>query len=112
LKDNWVHALQMTYDYKDGILTFTDGVKYTIKEAVLLSKGKIQDHDLRFIHLIKKIFDGEIEDCFGRIGIECMPQHDRQVPTKIPVSSVRPVLQEYWCQGKPYVDPCQGVLNL
>ena len=113
---NWSEALQMTYDYRDGVLIFTDGVKYTVHEAVILSKGKLNNDDLRAIHHVKKAFDGEIEDSFGRIGYNPMPSDVGKMPEKIPVSSVRPVLQECWGRRKKrerrYVNPDQGVLNL
>jgi len=114
--DYWVEALQMTYDYRDGVLIFTDGVKYTVHEAVLLSKGKLNDHDLRALHHVKKIFDGEIEDCFGEIGFNPVPIDDGNMPEKSIVPPVRPVLQKSWGRRKErerrYVDPNQGVLNL
>ena len=116
VEPHWSEALQMTYDYRDGVLIFTDGVKYSVHEAILLSKGKLNDHDLRAIHHVKKAFDGEIEDCFGRVGYNPMPCDVGKMPEQIPVSPVRPVLQESWGRRKKrerrYVDPCQGVLNL
>lgn len=121
---NWVEALQMTYDYRDGVLIFTDGVKYTVHEAVLLSKGKVHDDDLRVIHHVKKLFGGEIEDCFGRVGFNpvpidgwrVLPGHDGKMPEKSPVPPVRPVLQKFYGRRKPrsrpYHNPDQGVLDL
>ena len=114
--DHWSESLQMTYDYRDGVLIFTDGVKYTVHEAVLLSKGKLNDDDFRAIHHVKKVFDGEIEDCFGRVSFNPLPIDDGKMPEKVSVPPVRPVLQKFYGRRKPrfkpYHDPNQGVLNL
>jgi hypothetical protein len=49
------------YEYKNGIMTFPDGVTYTVNEAMYLSKdADLQDSDMEAIHSIKKIFDGRI----------------------------------------------------
>jgi hypothetical protein len=114
MDDIWVRALQLSYRYNSetGILVFSDGVKYNLFESILLSKGKLCDEDLMAIHQVKKVFDGEIEDYFGRT----MPEHDREMQKPVSLSPVRPVLQKFYGRRTPravkYDDPCQGVLNL
>jgi hypothetical protein len=39
---------------------FYDGVNYTLAEAQALSKRKEKDEDLRKIHLVKRLFQGEL----------------------------------------------------
>lgn len=107
----------MTYRYcpETGTLTFTDGVKYTIDEAVQLSKGKLSDDDLMAIHQIKKMFDGEIENIFRR---DPLPEHVGEVPGPVSIPDMRTVLQKRPVYGrrKPrevfYDNPDQGVLDL
>jgi hypothetical protein len=48
------------YDPETGMLTFTDGVRYTLTEAMRLARGRLSDYDIGKIHEIKKLFDGEI----------------------------------------------------
>jgi len=60
---HWVPALQMTYDYDPvrAYVTFSDGVKYTVEEAITIAKGKPDPETIRVIHAVKKIFDGVVE---------------------------------------------------
>jgi hypothetical protein len=109
----------MSYRYKPetGEIVFSDGVKYTIDEAVLISKGSLSDGEIRIIHYCKKLFDGEIEDCFGFVGAERrLQEHKSEMRENASVPAVRPVLQEFYGRGKPrskpFNDPNQGVLNL
>ena len=39
---------------------FRDGVFYSVPEALYLSSMKVSKSDLKKIHMVKKIFDGEI----------------------------------------------------
>ena len=39
---------------------FGDGVKYTMREALYLSASRASVEDLKAIHIVKSIFDGEI----------------------------------------------------
>lgn len=50
-----------TYNPVTGIFEFTDGVKYTLAEAVELSKGCAGAETIRAVHRVKRIFDGVIE---------------------------------------------------
>jgi len=53
-------ALGLTYTLDpDGIL-FEDGVRYTVPEAIAVSRSANHPDDVRAVHLVKKIFDGEI----------------------------------------------------
>ena len=118
-KDHWVPALQMSYDYhpRTGMIVFTDGIKYTLEEFMIMAKGRLyNDDDIRAIHEVKKMFDGELVDEFCRGTAPAMPGHDGNLPEKISVPPVRPVLQEFYGRrkprSKPFDDPCQGVLEL
>lgn len=113
MPDVWVSALQMSYRYngETGEMVFSDGVKYTIEEAVQLSKGRLSDDDLMAIHQVKKVFDGEI-DSFEKLKLR-MSKHQREVPDVIPVSDMRPVLQKRARKRRGReVDPGQRVLDL
>jgi len=41
-------------------LVFSSGIRYTITEAIELSRKGTRDEDLRVVHLIKRIFDGVV----------------------------------------------------
>lgn len=43
----------------DGII-FDDGVRYTLPEAMEVSRTARTDDDVRAVHLVKKVFDGDI----------------------------------------------------
>jgi hypothetical protein len=53
-------TLGLDYVYDRGKITFEDGVEYTIEEAMRVSIGGCEGDDLRKLHLVKKIFNGEI----------------------------------------------------
>lgn len=63
MSDHYVNALGQSYRYSpdSGRLKFDDGTVYDLFEAFALSKGACTDEDLFGIHLVKKIFDGEID---------------------------------------------------
>jgi len=44
----------------DASLLFEDGVRYTLSEALMVSRSGAQGDDLAKLHLVKKAFDGEI----------------------------------------------------
>lgn len=68
--------LDMFYEYDEcsGLLTMADGVTYTVVEALHLSRRREADADLRAIHGIKQVFDGEI------VGTGPSPSEDRLYP--------------------------------
>ena len=51
-------ALKMEYTFDGEKITFDDGVIYTIRETLFLSK--VDDVDIRDIHFVKKLFNGEL----------------------------------------------------
>jgi hypothetical protein len=75
----------MSYDYhpETGMIVFTDGVKYTLEEFMILAKGRLSDDDaIRAIHQVKKTFDGVIE----KGDFECrLPEYDGEVSAQVPV---------------------------
>lgn len=42
-----------------GVLEFEDGVEYTVKESLIISRGRPQPEDLKKLHEIKRTFNGE-----------------------------------------------------
>lgn len=62
LYTNYAHQLKKYYMYFNGELIFDDGVKYTIREVLLLANPPRHNtsKDLQFIHEIKKCFGGSI----------------------------------------------------
>lgn len=52
--------LKYKYDPDTGIAVFEDGTRYTAAEMIHIAKHKttIQDEDA--LHLVKRIFDGEL----------------------------------------------------
>jgi hypothetical protein len=62
MKRQYVKALDQyyTWDADNGRLNFDDGIAYTGYEAILLAEGKPCDEDIRAVHTIKKIFDGQL----------------------------------------------------
>jgi len=59
---HYVRALDQhyTWDGDNGLLRFDDGIIYDCHEAILLAEGKPCDEDIRAVHAIKKIFDGQL----------------------------------------------------
>lgn len=51
-------ALGLSYTWNGGPLVFEDGVRYTVAEAIHLSSAG--DETLRAVHLVKKMFDGQV----------------------------------------------------
>jgi len=96
----------MTYDHKEesNVIVFSDGVRYTISECLLLSKGRPSDDDIRAVHAIKKIFDGVLEEIFDEF--ESLPP----VPVKVKNKTV------FYGRRKPreekIVDENQMILEL
>lgn len=50
------------YDYETGLFTFPDGVQYTLREALHISKTALTMEDVEAIHKVKNIFDGQVLD--------------------------------------------------
>jgi len=61
---NYARALNLYYRYdpEEGTLTFEDGTVYTLAEAIALSKKKESPEDVGKIHLVKRFFEGVIEE--------------------------------------------------
>jgi len=58
--DNFVAALNQSYRFEGDRIVFQDGVSYTIAESLHIAKDRLDDDDIQAIHLVKKLFDGEI----------------------------------------------------
>jgi hypothetical protein len=65
----FVKALNQSYKFIDGHAVFYDGTVYEVNELLELSKPirgrdgsetRLRDNDLQKIHLVKKMFQGEI----------------------------------------------------
>lgn len=113
MERKYVRALKLHYRYdeREGILVFEDGVKYTLAEAVYLSKRRASDKEIDAIHKVKQVFGGEII-CRGtarRARTVSVPIADDQMPEPPPVPVVRTV------EGKPDErgdGSCQMLLDL
>ena len=53
--------LELHYQFhrNRGVLEFEDGVEYTVRESLIISKGRPKPEELKKLHEIKKIFNGE-----------------------------------------------------
>jgi hypothetical protein len=60
MKKEYVPAIGQSYTFRDGVATFDDGVSYTLKEMLYLAERHAAGSDLREVHLVKKVFDGEL----------------------------------------------------
>jgi len=56
----YVAALNQSYSFVKGRLVFEDGISYSIAEAIALNDPRLTPEDIQAIHLVKRIFDGEI----------------------------------------------------
>ena len=78
--------LRLNYTHDDSGLLFEDGTRYTIEEAMYLAQRGVRGADLRAVHLVKNVFDGDIE-C-GK-PLPCVRQAIRRtVAANIPVGRV------------------------
>jgi hypothetical protein len=50
------------YSFVDGMIVYPDGVSYNLAEALILCRDRLDEHDRQAIHLVKKLFDGQIEE--------------------------------------------------
>lgn len=65
---SFVSALNQSYRFEGDRIVFQDGVSYTIDEVVHIARDasatlgnhRLDDDDIQAIHLVKKMFDGEI----------------------------------------------------
>jgi len=83
----YVRALNQHYRMtEDGDeLVFDDGVRYTVREAMILAKGGAKDEEIRAVHAVKKIFRGVLEEFpFGLVQSAVPPVHETA-----PVQAVR-----------------------
>lgn len=49
------------YSFKKGALIFPDGVEYSLREAIEVSKAsRITQSELERLHTVKRLFGGEI----------------------------------------------------
>lgn len=53
--------LELHYQFhrNRGVLEFEDGVEYTVRESLIISRGRPKPEELKKLHEIKKIFNGE-----------------------------------------------------
>jgi hypothetical protein len=56
----YVAALNQSYSFVKGRLVFEDGISYSLAEAIALNDPRLTPEDIQAIHLVKKMFDGEI----------------------------------------------------
>jgi hypothetical protein len=63
----YARVLNLNYRYnpEEGELTFEDGVKYSVWEALYLSRTRASEETIRAIHKIKGVFNAGIESPFG-----------------------------------------------
>lgn len=53
--------LKKRYYYKEGgVMHFEDQVDYSPEEQMILTKQKLNTHELRMMHNAKRLFNGEI----------------------------------------------------
>lgn len=93
--------LNLDYQYYPALdqLIFEDGVCYKMREAMIVSRTK-HDSDLRAIHLVKKMFGGEVIHhseaekltMEERSWFEVVPPVEGVDPTPVPVKKKAPVL--------------------
>jgi hypothetical protein len=57
---SYVPALSMSYTWTKGRALFPDGVTYTAPELIELASKTERPEDIRKLHMVKKIFNGEI----------------------------------------------------
>ena len=98
------------YDPEEGTLTFEDKVTYTLAEAIVLSRRKESDEDVGKIHLVKKHFNGLIEDSF-RIAqrVYGVSEADKEVLE----ARIVPAVREVGGKRKQVVpDACQMRLEI
>ena len=87
--------LHYSYDPRDMVLIFDDGVKYTLNEALVLSRGGAKKDDVRAIHKVKSAFFGEIvdpRDCRERTHTVRRSYDTVRKPETVPL--LRPVSQK------------------
>ena len=53
-------SLKYEYDQDTGVCTFEDGTVYTVEEMIFIARQRISVEDMDMIHLVKRIFDGEL----------------------------------------------------
>jgi len=97
--------LHYSYDPREMVLIFDDGVKYTLNEALVLSRGGAKKNDLEAIHKVKAVFHGEIidpRDCRER-PCYVRRSYDKVRKPEI-VQVLRPVSQK---QREELPDSCQ-----
>jgi hypothetical protein len=57
----YAKQLNLYYVYNDGVLTFEDGVLYTLREARIISESRARTKDIKNIHKVKSAFHGVLE---------------------------------------------------
>lgn len=50
------------FDHETGVFTFPDGVRYTLREALHISRTAATMEDVEAIHKLKSAFDGTVLD--------------------------------------------------
>lgn len=61
-----------TWDEDKGVITFSDGVEYSVSELIELSRVNTTVKDKQAVHRLKKAFDGEL------LPKNYKPKHDRK----------------------------------
>ncbi len=57
---SFVPALEQRYEFTEDRLVFEDGTVYTLAEATFMAKDRLSAEDIQAIHLVKRLFGGEI----------------------------------------------------
>jgi hypothetical protein len=92
--------LKYEYDQKTGECLFEDGVRYTVREMLFIAKHDLDPRDESAIHIVKKVFGGELDtskvlpyigDWLDHMGMS-FPRARR---VKVPDTEVEPLEQEY-----------------
>lgn len=67
MDEKYVVALNQSYCFVKGRLVFEDGIGYSLAEAITLNDPRLTAEDIQAIHLVKRIFDGEIQSQPGAV---------------------------------------------
>jgi hypothetical protein len=93
-------SLTYKYDPDTGDCVFEDGTRYTVREMLYIAKHDLDLQDETAIHMVKKMFDGEIDTSrvLPHIG-DWLDHMSRNFPrakrARVPDVEVEPTEQEY-----------------
>lgn len=93
MSDTFVPALGKRYEFKEDRIVFEDGVSYTLAEAMVMAKDRLDEADIQAIHLVKQMFDGTIVsttnvDTVKRVVTETRIVQE-ELPLAVPQSEIR-----------------------